>query len=117
MKKLEPLCKSGHKWCKVDHSKYKYVNQSVSDKLLPSRSQYSRSIKQESLGPSYFLGNDSLATMSKKIDDLQSHYGVPSVNRQNVSEDLIHPVFSDIWKNVLSFRHNVLEKVEKIEKV
>ena len=26
MRKLEPSCKSGLKWCKVDHSKYKYVN-------------------------------------------------------------------------------------------
>ena len=110
-------CKSGHKWCKVDHSKYKYINQSVPDKLLTSRSQCSRSIKQESLGPSIFLGNDSLAKISQKIDDLQSRYGVPPVNRQNVSEDLIHPVFSDIWENVLSFKHNVLEKVEKMEKV
>ena len=103
MRKDVPACKSGHKWCKIDHSIYKYVNQSVPEIMLTSRSQYSRSIMQESLGPSNFLGNDSIATMSKKIDDIQSRYGVPPVSRQNASEDLIHPVFSDIWENVLSF--------------
>ena len=117
MRKGEPSCKSGHKWCKVDHAMYKYVNKAVPDKMLSSRSQCSRSIKQESLGPSNFLGNDSLVKMSKKIDDLQSRYGVPPVGRQNASKDLIHPVFSDIWENVLSFKHNVLEKAERIEKV
>ena len=109
MRKLEPSCKSGHKWCKVDHAMYKYVNKAVPDKMLSSRSQYSRSIKQESLGPSHFLGNDSLVKMSKKIDDLQSRYGVPPVGRQNASEDLFYPVFLDIWENGLFFKHNVLD--------
>ena len=36
MRKGVPACRSGHKWCKIDHSKYKYVNQSVPVKPLTS---------------------------------------------------------------------------------
>ena len=103
------LCELGHKWCKIDHSMYNYVSRSTPDKIRSSRSQFSRSVKMESLGPRNYLGNISLATMSKKIDQLQSRYGVPPVSRQNVSEDLIHPVFTSIWENVLSFKHKMLD--------
>ena len=92
---------------------YKYINRSNPDKLLFSRSQCPRLLKKESLSLSIYQGNVSLATMSKKIDHLQSRYGVPPVSRQNVSEDLIHPVFTSIWENVLSFKHKVLETAGK----
>ena len=107
--RTKSLCELGHKWCIIDHSMYNYINRSSPDKLHISRSQCPRLLKKESLSPSIYLGNVSLATMSKKIDHLQSRYGVPPVSRQNVSEDLIHPVFTSIWENVLSFKHKVLD--------
>ena len=111
--KTKSLCKLGHKWCKIDHSMYNYVSRSIPDKIRTSRSQSSRSVKMESLGPRSYLGNISLATMCKKIDHFQSRYGMPPVSRQNVSEDLIHPVFASIWENVVSFKHNVLDTADK----
>ena len=49
------------------------------------------------------------STLSKKVDHLQSVYGVPQALRSNLAEDLIESEFSTIWKNVLSFKHNILE--------
>ena len=47
-----------------------------------------------------------IVKMSRKVDTLQSYYGVPSCNR-SLEEDIIECVFSTLWENILHFKHNV----------
>ena len=55
------------------------------------------------------IGKTTLLKLIKKIDELQSSYGVPPTLRSNLSEDNVTPEFASLWENVLSFNHKILK--------
>ena len=54
------------------------------------------------------LCGKNIERMCKKVDQIQSKYGVPPADRQNYSDDLISSEFNSIWEHVFHFQHNVL---------
>ena len=48
-----------------------------------------------------------ITKMCRKIEFLQSSYGVPPSFRENTSEDLFTAEFAAIWENIFHFQHNV----------
>ena len=89
----KPKCTLKHKSCNIDHAKYNYVKPATAQDQV-SRKNFSNQTCKQSL---------SSVKMSRKIDKLQSLYGVPPPDRKNVSQDLIFSEFSSIWDNVLFF--------------
>ena len=50
-----------------------------------------------------------IKSMVRKLDNLQSVFGVPPVLEVNIAAKWIEPEFATIWENVLYFKHNVLK--------
>ena len=46
--------------------------------------------------------------MSRRVENLQSFYGVPESSR-SLDDDNIDPVFFTLWANSLYFAHNLIE--------
>ena len=93
----KPTCIFKHEQCVIDHSKYNFVK--PVNRTEPKVLSVTQKLKS-SVSP---------VTLSRKINKLQSMYGVPPSFRQEVSEDLICSEFLTIWENVLFFQHNVLK--------
>ena len=99
MNQTKLVCSQGHRYCVIDHKKYNLVRTVKNRK----NSEYKEKNKYTS---SLLLHPMKLA---KKIDQIQLKYSVPPSLRENLSDDGIHPEFSDVWKNVISFSQHVLE--------
>ena len=47
--------------------------------------------------------------MSRKVDRLQSLYGVPNPKKSKFMESVLPSEFAAKWENLMCFRHNVLK--------
>ena len=101
----KPACRLGHYGCYIDHKRYNFVK--LENESMPSRPN-KNSVKFD---PMKLCPGDKISPLklSRKVDYLQSVYGVPPSLPRDLSEDLIAPEFLAIWENVLSFKHHVLK--------
>ena len=76
----KPTCILGHIRCSIDHLKYNYFRPSSKTRKRPPAA-----VEKEKKGMSLcHIGKTTLLKLTKKIDKLQSSYGVPPALRSNL---------------------------------
>ena len=108
------LCSLGHHWCKIDHVKYNYVKQAGFDqhhkKHPKCDSQKTNIHLKENAFKVECKDAKNLVKLNRKIDDLQSKYGLPTpLLRNNTAGDLMCSEFATLWDNVLCFGFKIVE--------
>ena len=103
-------CILGHKYCLVYHKRYNLVLTKLEDTRDNSKCVESESRENFKLSKDVAF----MKKMTRRINALQSMYGVPAKCLELVSESLIHPELLSIWRNASSFNRqlNVLANVE-----
>ena len=99
----KPLCSLGHRWCGINHQKYNFVRSWPYDKPPPSKN------KEIAMVNTCQLSAQKIRKLCRKIDVMQSNYGLPPSYRNDASQDLITEEIAAIWNNVYYFQHNILE--------
>ena len=93
----KPLCSLGHRWCRIDHHKYNIVKSYAVVEPPPTKNN------KALMDKTCQLSDQKIRKLCRKIDLLQSSYGVPPSHRKDTTDDLITAELAAIWDNVYFF--------------